>query len=81
MGTKPELGETSFVVMEVVSPLPAIEIQTTKHVMETNPARKEKIEPELRPPVASIGLEPVPALSFLKPQSEPQFGAFTKKKF
>ena len=54
-GAKPELGESSKAKKEVVSPLPANKVQTSKHRMETTPHRKEKVEsPVQRPiPIAS----------------------------
>ena len=44
LGPNSELGESSGVKIETVTPLPAIEIQSTKCMMETNSPGEEKIE-------------------------------------
>ena len=48
LGAKPELREPSRVKKEVVSPSPVNEMQTSKHMMETPPLRKEKLESQVQ---------------------------------
>ena len=57
MGPNSKLGESSRVKIEIVPPSPAIEILTTKRMMEPNSPSEEKIELQTQLPVAFTRLE------------------------